>query len=600
MALDIDIVAGPHHNANLFRKNFGIDSAEQAANALNNLDSLYARGGHPWEAFTASNGEYFPGQRESFDKTARQVNELYEKGVFKDGELAESKPTKDGKDLLGNARHAANDSHEWKAVCSVPDFCKVGNAVVPFDSFATIGNQTQSSPDVKAQGVPVYRVGDLHKGVQGDAGSHVVAGTSLGGGYVKFLSGQSDVKVNNIPLVRQDSACLVNCNGAGIGGALGKVVTTQRSADTQAEAADKEANPELQALLDAEADERSLWEKTKDFGSGAWSSTKRIAEASVDDPLDTGVGVLKGIGNLPTDLWNLGVMASKYSSAAGIPPIALRAQAMEKAALAAHQAGDLAKANELASQASTMMSAGTAGDLFELNSDAQKGGSFLSMFIPAGAIAKGAGTLGKAARGIEAVDAIADTARGAEGAAQAGKTAETASESARAADATSDAGKGSDGARQGVQIKKRRLKANDSYELNGYKYTTDAEGRISSVEGKLSLSKADRNPYAQRTVGKNDGRLADDQGGHLIGSQFGGHGGKGNLTPMHKDINNYHAGEWGQMEKRWASELAAGKDVHVKIRPIYTDGSLRASEFRITETIGGNTAKHTIINPTGP
>lgn len=411
MALDIDIVAGPHHNANLFRKNFGIDNAEQAANALNNLDSLYARGGHPWEAFTASNGEYFPGQRESFDKTARQVKELYEKGIFKDGELAESKPTKDGKDLLGNARHAANDSHEWKAVCSVPDFCKVGNAVVPFDSFATIGNQTQSSPDVKAQGVPVYRVGDLHKGVQGDAGSHVVAGTSLGGGYVKFLSGQNDVKVNGIPLVRQDSACLVNCNGAGIGGALGKVVTTQRSADSQAEAPDKEANPELQALLDAEADERSLWEKTKDFGSGAWSSTKRIAEASADDPLDTGVGVLKGIGNLPTDLWNLGVMASKYSSAAGIPPIALRAHAMEKAALAAHQAGDLAKANELARQASQMMSSGYADDLFELTSDAQRGGAIASMAIPFGAAAKGAGALGKAARGARAIDETADIAK---------------------------------------------------------------------------------------------------------------------------------------------------------------------------------------------
>ncbi|WP_257027158.1 DNA/RNA non-specific endonuclease [Pseudomonas sp. BIGb0408] len=71
------------------------------------------------------------------------------------------------------------------------------------------------------------------------------------------------------------------------------------------------------------------------------------------------------------------------------------------------------------------------------------------------------------------------------------------------------------------------------------------------------------------------------------------------MPPMHKDINNYHAGEWGQMEKRWASDLAAGKDVHVKIKPIYTDGSLRASEFRITETIGGTTSKHTIINPTG-
>lgn len=435
MALDVDIGAGRYHNADLFRKNFGIDSAEQAAGALNNLDSLYARGGHPWEAFTA-NGEYFPGQRESFDKTARQVKDLYDKGVYKDGELAESKPTEDGKDLVGNARHAANDSHEWKAVCSVPDLCKVGNAVVPFDSFATIGNQTQSSPDVKAQGVPVYRVGDLHKGVQGDAGSHVVAGTSLGGGYVKFLSGQNDVKVNGIPLVRQDSTCLVNCNGAGVGGALGKVVTTQRGADTQAEKTAEETNPELQALLDAEADERSLWEKTKDFGSGAWSSTKRIAGASADDPLDTGVGILKGIGNLPTDLWNLGVMASKYTAVAGIPPVAVRANAMEKAAVAAHQAGDLAKANELARQASQLMSAGTTGDLFELTSDAQKGGSVLSMFIPGSVVVKGASRAGKAVRVLETA---ADATRGADVASDAGGLGRRLPESAKEAEKAADA-----------------------------------------------------------------------------------------------------------------------------------------------------------------
>ncbi|SHL34800.1 hypothetical protein SAMN05216288_1711 [Pseudomonas punonensis] len=249
----------------------------------------------------------------------------------------------------------------------------------------------------------MYRVGDLHKGVQGDAGSHVVAGTSLGGGHVKFLSGQNDVKVNGIPLVRQDSTCLVNCNGAGIGGALGKVVTTQRGADTQAEKTAEETNPELQALLDAEADERSLWEKTKDFGSGAWSNTKRIAGASADDPLDTGVGVLKGIGNLPTDLWNLGVVASKYTSVAGIPPVAVQANAMEKAALAAHQAG------ELASQASKMMNAGYAGDLFELTSDAQTGGSVLSMFIPGSVVVKGASRAGKAVRGAHALDSAVDT-----------------------------------------------------------------------------------------------------------------------------------------------------------------------------------------------
>ncbi|TBU96081.1 HNH endonuclease [Phytopseudomonas dryadis] len=428
------IVVTPGSNADIFRSDYGIDSLAQAQQAIDNADRLFAADGHLWD-----------NDRAFFDETAREVKQRFEDGTYKEGELAESEPMEDGRDLWGNARHAANDSHEWKAICSVPDFCKVGNAVVPFDSFATLGNQTQSSPDVKAQGVPVYRVGDLHKGVQGDAGSHVVAGTSLGGGYVRFLSGQNDVKVNGIPLVRQDSTCLVNCNGAGIGGAPGKVVTTQRSADTRAEKPAQEANPELQALLDAEADERSLWQKTKDFGSSAWSSTQRIAGASADDPLDTGVGVLKGIGNLPTDLWNLGVMASKYSSAAGIPPIALRAHAMEKAALAAHQAGDLTKANELASQASQMMNAGYAGDLFELTSDAQTGGSVLSMFIPGSVVVKGASRAGKAAR---VMDTAADTARGADVAADAGGLGR------RLPEATKEAEKAADAAGTGVHIAK--------------------------------------------------------------------------------------------------------------------------------------------------
>jgi hypothetical protein len=51
---------------------------------------------------------------------------------------------------------------------------------VPFDSFAVIDNQSPgSSPDVAAQGVPIYRVGDLHQGVLADAGVGVVSGTSL-------------------------------------------------------------------------------------------------------------------------------------------------------------------------------------------------------------------------------------------------------------------------------------------------------------------------------------------------------------------------------------------------------------------------------------
>lgn len=160
--------------------------------------------------------------------------------------------------------------------------------------------------------------------------------------------------------------------------------------------------------------------------------------------------------------------------------------------------------------------------------------------------------------------------------------------------ARKEAAKAKDGT---VVVKKGRLAPNATYEINGYKYTTDEHGRIKSVEGTLRKSDAPRNDYAQRTVGEGDGRLPDDQGGHLIGSQFGGYGGPENLTPMHKDINNYHAGEWGKMEKGWASQIDAGNTVQVKIEPIYTDSSMRASSFKVTETINGNISRRTIPNP---
>ncbi|QRY77897.1 RHS repeat protein [Pseudomonas sp. PDNC002] len=130
----------------------------------------------------------------------------------------------------GTKRHVANESTQWKAICITPDFCRVGLPIIAFDSFATLDKQVKSSPNVKAQGVPVYRQGDLFQQVQADAGQHVVAGTSLGSGHVKLLDGHPTAKANGIPLARHDSYCLVNCNANGLGGALGKIVSNQKMA----------------------------------------------------------------------------------------------------------------------------------------------------------------------------------------------------------------------------------------------------------------------------------------------------------------------------------------------------------------------------------
>ena len=144
----------------------------------------------------------------------------------------------------GSEHHAAHDSTEWKAVCSLPDFCLVGGVVTAFDSFATLDKPLLASSDVKVRGTKVYRLGDMFSQVQADAGAHVVAGTSLAAGNVKLLEGHHNVKVNGLLLARHDSACLINCNPAGVGGTLGKIMTAIRQAvPVTSEASNPDAPP---------------------------------------------------------------------------------------------------------------------------------------------------------------------------------------------------------------------------------------------------------------------------------------------------------------------------------------------------------------------
>jgi uncharacterized Zn-binding protein involved in type VI secretion len=156
----------------------------------------------------------------------------------------------------GKARHIAH-AEGWQAVCTAPDFCKVGKDVVAFNSFATLDQKRTASPNVKARGTPIYRKGDVLQNVQADAGKHVVSGTSLGSGHVKILDGHTNVKVNGVPVARHDSRCLINCDASGVGGAQGKLVTEQKIAGAAAPRAESDIPPgqrtsaKLQALKKA-------------------------------------------------------------------------------------------------------------------------------------------------------------------------------------------------------------------------------------------------------------------------------------------------------------------------------------------------------------
>lgn len=123
-----------------------------------------------------------------------------------------------------------------------------------------------------------------------------------------------------------------------------------------------------------------------------------------------------------------------------------------------------------------------------------------------------------------------------------------------------------------------------------HKYSTDGQGRVVQVEAELTLNERARNGHQQTVKCKvsKDG-LPDDQGGHLIGSQFDGAGEQINLVPMTSDLN---LSKWATMENNWRNLLSQTppKKVKIEIEIIYDPAnplSKRPSGFKVKEFVDG-------------
>ncbi|MEC2310496.1 T7SS effector LXG polymorphic toxin [Bacillus atrophaeus] len=149
--------------------------------------------------------------------------------------------------------------------------------------------------------------------------------------------------------------------------------------------------------------------------------------------------------------------------------------------------------------------------------------------------------------------------------------------------------------------RKKVLKPNVVYKTKeGYTYTTDNYGRITSVKADLQMGEAKRNQYAQSKAGKPD-RLTDDDGGHLIATQFKGSGQFDNIVPMNSQINR-SGGRWYEMEQEWAKALKEEppQKVNVNIKAIYKGDSLRPDKFIVKYRIGdADFEKVTLKNQSG-
>lgn len=87
----------------------------------------------------------------------------------------------------------------------------------------------------------------------------------------------------------------------------------------------------------------------------------------------------------------------------------------------------------------------------------------------------------------------------------------------------------------------------------------------------MRLEQGVRDVSAQLKAGGEFRRDTDD-GGHLIGSRFGGSGELDNLIAQNRFINR---SVYKTLENTWADELERGNDVHVEIEPYYQDNTGR-------------------------
>jgi len=482
----------------------------------------------------------------------------------------------------GTAGHVGNKSSRWRAICTLPDYCKVGDCVVGFDSSSPLQNNITNSPDVKAQSAaqPVYKVDDTFQGIEGDGGAHIVSGTSLGSGYTRILTGQDNVKVNGKPLARDGSLCRLNCDREGNGGTMARLVTETKAVDSRAgyQKALDEAGLVVDETVRSVKDTGKLVWDALGTSEEAQAAQAKIMEGAVDTvkgmwqlvrhPIDTGGAIIDSIQETDAEVHarsgNWGRVGYWLTAIAREVVGGKGSRALTGAATEAAQvAGAVRKLEKATDEAAKLAAA------------AQK-------------------HLNRAADLERQIEVAKLQAKSAEDIRKLELQRQRELEKAREANEKE----------KGVHVKKPdRLLPNHEYKINGYTYKTDAQGRVVSVEGELKPKYRDadgnalsnRNTAAQRNIGVGDGRLSTDHGGHIIGDQFDGTGGRVNLVPMDAKVNG-PGGKWAKMEQEWARHLKQGDTVKVKIELVYADDTMRPSGFNIEQSINGNGSDRFIPN----
>ena len=507
------------------------------------------------------------------------------------------------------SQHIAN-AIRWNAICTDPDWCEVGGTPVAFDSVAVIENPVLASPNVKAQDVPVYRVDDMHFGVQAVAGRSLGSGSAAGSGFVKVLTGARSVYVNNKPVARNSSAALINCGPDGLGGVRGALLTEEKPPSppppppqpSEQPPPGQRTSPRLEELKRAEAalkermvnvdgvDEYIRFDdlyRMMDSGiqgtKGTW--TDYLAQATR--------GVLKAgvaVGEGAVGLGKLAVSASQRQTVTGMALTTVQAQiAAENIRLgnttlgtASSAAGDMALSIVVPPEAQT---AWGRGDYVEASTNsalniATLGGGLRSLFKRPTTVTQAADEAASGAAAGRVADEVADAAgRGAD-------------DLAKGTAPTRPASTATQTEPPGVHVSPIR-----TVTRNGYTYHLDEHGRVTKVEGDLVLDKSQgRSASAQRNAGGPD-RLPDDQGGHYVGRRFKGPIDDFNHFAQNGNFNN---GAYKALENSWQRLLESGRSVRIEVTPHYIGSNLRPDRIIVRQWVDGiESASRNFLNRPG-
>lgn len=109
------------------------------------------------------------------------------------------------------AKHIADAEDAFYVKAITPDFCRVGNSVVPFMPLRELKKEKDDyAKTVFARGQAVLMVKSIIKGTKSNAGQGIKSGVARQNGHVQVLEGSATVFVEGRAAARHEDICEMN------------------------------------------------------------------------------------------------------------------------------------------------------------------------------------------------------------------------------------------------------------------------------------------------------------------------------------------------------------------------------------------------------